>query len=286
MARTNPVLIIHGGARGKYPTSQMEPVFTKAISEIIEDAYKILERGGSAVDAVVRATELLEDNPLFNAGRGSKIQADGKIRMSASLMSGASGKFSSVFNVEGLRNPIVLAKKLSSQPYRNMSGKGALAKAKEWKLEFRSPFTKGRKEEFLNDKKGKTGTVGAVALDSKGNIAAATSTGGRGMEWPGRISDSPTVAGNYSNSFMGLSATGVGEEIIDFALAAKVATRVEDGMSVKDAMKKSFSEARKRKYSFGAIALGRDGSYSALTLTKSMLWAVRSANESKISFEA
>ncbi len=142
-----PTLIIHGGARGHYPATKEKAEFFKdTIRDIVEDAYKILERGGSAIEAVERATVLLEDHPIFNAGRGSKIQADGKIRMSASIMNGATQKFSSVFNVQGLRNPIVLAKKLNSAPYRNMSEKGAVAKAKEWKLEFRSPFTKGRKE--------------------------------------------------------------------------------------------------------------------------------------------
>lgn len=282
-----PVLLIHGGARGHYPaTKEKQLFFENTIREIVEEAYKILERGGSAVDAAVRATELLEDHPIFNAGRGSKIQADGKIRMSASLMDGTKQKFSSVFNVQGVRNPIAIAKILGTQKFRNISERGAAAKAKEWGLEFRSPFTKGRKEEWLQEKKGKTGTVGAIALDSKGRIAAATSTGGRGMEWACRVSDSPTVAGNYANELVGLSATGIGEEVIDFALCAKVAIRVEDGMSVQEAMKKSFAEAKKRKYLFGAIALGRDGSYSAMTLTKCMLWGVRTTKETKVTFEA
>jgi beta-aspartyl-peptidase (threonine type) len=111
------------------------------------------------------------------------------------------------------------------------------------------------------------GTVGAVALDSQGHLAAATSTGGRGMEWPGRVSDSPTVAGNYANEIVGLSATGIGEQIVDFALCAKVATRCEDGMSLKAAMQKSFKDARARKYHFGAIALNRRGEYAAATTT-------------------
>ena len=284
--KTEPVLVIHGGARGHYPaTKEKQEFFESVLREIIEDAYKILAKGGSALDAVERATALMEDHPIFNAGRGSKIQADGKIRMSASIMDGTKQKFSSVFNVQGLRNPITLARKLNSAPFRNMSEGGAVTKAKEWKLEFRSPFTKGRKEEWLQEKKGKTGTVGAVALDAKGRLAAATSTGGRGMEWPCRVSDSPTVAGNYANEFVGLSATGKGEEIIDFALCAKVATRVEDGMSVDKAMKKSFAEAKKRKYFFGAIALGKDGSYSAHTLTKCMLWGVRTLRDTKVTFE-
>lgn len=273
-----PVLIIHGGARGTFPSKAMTPVFRDAIAAIVSEAYKILEDGGSAVDAATKAAALLEDHPIFNAGRGSKIQSDGKIRMSAALMDGATLSFSGVVNVEGLKNPIELARKLNTQSSRTLASRGAKAKAKEWKLPFRSPFTKGRIEEYRASKAGKTGTVGAVALDKKGRIAAATSTGGRGMEWPDRVSDTPTVAGNYANKFVGISATGTGEEIVDFALCAKIATRVEDGLSVEAAMKKSFKEAKRRKFHFGAIALDKNGNYEAITTTPFMLWAVATAD--------
>ncbi len=172
---------------------------------------------------------------------------------------------------------------MNDQSSRTLASRGARAKAKEWGLSFRSAYTPGRIEEFEKAKAGKTGTVGAVALDLKGRLAAATSTGGRGMEWPDRVSDTPTVAGNYANKLVGVSATGTGEEIVDFALCAKVATRVEDGLSVAAAMKKSFAEARKRKYHFGAIALGRDGRFSALTTTPFMLWAAQTVDELTIS---
>jgi L-asparaginase len=279
----NPVLIIHGGARGGFPTKQMTPVFRDAMKAIAAEAFEILKNGGSAIDAATKAAMLLEDHPIFNAGRGSKLQADGKIRMSAALMDGTALRFSGVVNVEGLRNPIEFARRLNSQSSRTLAASGAKAKAKEWKLEFRSPYTPGRREEFHASKAGKTGTIGAVALDKKGRIAVATSTGGRGMEWPDRVSDTPTVAGNYANKFVGVSATGTGEEIVDFALCAKIATRVEDGLSVKAAMKKSFSEARRRRYHFGAIALDRNGNYEALTTTPFMLWAVHTARELKVS---
>ena len=277
----NPVLIIHGGARSRFPTKRMTPVFREAMKAVAAEAYAILAANGSALEAATKAAALLEDHPIFNAGRGSKLQSDGKIRMSAALMDGRSLRFSGVLNVEGLKNPIELAHRLNSQKSRTLASRGAKAKAKEWKLPFRSPYTPGRREEFRRSKSGKTGTVGAVALDKKGRIAVATSTGGRGMEWPDRVSDTPTVAGNYANRFVGVSATGTGEDVVDFALCAKVATRVEDGLSVKDAMKKSFNEARRRDYEFGAIALARDGSYSALTTTQFMLWAVHTTSELK-----
>jgi L-asparaginase len=278
-----PVLIIHGGARGSFPKAHMEDIFRDQMEAIVVEAYAILGNGGSAIEAAVKATELLEDHPIFNAGRGSKIQADGKIRLSAALMDGEKLRFSGVFNVQGLKNPIALARRLNKESSRSLSDRGAADKAREWGLKFRSPYTEGRLEEYRLAKKGKSGTVGAVALDNKGRIAAATSTGGRGMEWPGRVSDTPTVAGNYANKLVGLSATGIGEQIVDFALCAKVATRVEDGMSIKEAMQKSFREARKRDYHFGAIALGRDGSFSAMTTTPFMLWAVHTGKAVKVS---
>src|SRR5690606_36471374 len=96
-------------------------------------------------------------------------------------------------------------------------------------------------EKKLNDSIG-LGTVGCVALDKDGNIAAATSTGGKGFEIPGRVSDSPTVAGNYANSFAGISCTGIGEDIVSGGLAVKIATRVTDGLSLKEAVDRSFGE--------------------------------------------
>ena len=103
------------------------------------------------------------------------------------------------------------------------------------------------------------GTVGCVALDAKGNIAAATSTGGKGFEIPGRISDSATTAGNYANSFCGVSCTGVGEDIVSAAVATKIVTRVTDGMSVKQAFDKTFAELKPYDGFAGAIAIDKNG---------------------------
>lgn len=283
MPRTKPVLIIHGGAASSFPSKEKIPAYKNSLKSIIEEGYELLRRGKSAVDVVVHVTRLLEDDALYNAGRGSKIQADGKIRMSASLMDGESLRFSGVVNVQGLKNPVNLAHFLNDKDTRVLSERGAVLKAREWMHEFRSPYTPERHEEFSKKRKGKTGTVGAVALDSKGRLAAATSTGGRGMEWPGRVSDTPTVAGNYCNSSMGISATGIGEQIVDFALCARLAVRVEDGMSLKGAFLKSFKEARARNYAFGAIALNARGEYAASTTTPFMYWAVGDGNVVKVS---
>jgi L-asparaginase len=282
--RIQPVLIIHGGAGGTRPNQRKQAILDESMSYIVNEGYKLLREGKSAVDVVVHATRLLEDDPLYNAGRGSKIQADGKIRMSASLMDGDSLRFSGVLNVQGLKHPIDMAHFLNDKDTRVLSDRGAVLKAREWMHEFRSPYTALRREEYSRGIGGKTGTVGAVALDERGRIAAATSTGGRGMEWPGRVSDSPTVAGNYANEYVGLSATGIGEQIVDFALCAKIATRVEDGMPLKSAFQKSFREARARNYAFGAIALNDRGEYAAATTTPCMVWAVADGDGVRVSF--
>lgn len=277
-----PVLIIHGGIGRKSPSHLKTPQIHASLENIIDSVYAFLEKGGSAVEACVRAAKMLEDDPLFNAGRGSKIQADGKIRMSAGLMDGARLRFSGVVNVQGLRNPVELAQLLAREQDRVLSDDGARIYAKHLGLTFRSPFTTEAWESFEKGRRGKTGTIGVVALDKRGRLAASTSTGGKGMEIPGRVSDSPTVAGNYANAFCGVSATGTGEEIVEFALAAKIATRVEDGMKLQAAFNQSFREARRHGFHFGAIGIGRDGSYAASTTDGSMSWAARSGSKREI----
>ena len=227
----------------------------------------------SAIDAVVAAVEMLEDDPLYNAGYGSKIQSDGKIRMSASLMDGAKRRFSGCVNVENIKNPIRLAEKLLAEENRVLAEKGAELFAKKKLLKFASPYSEERLREYRRQKRGKSGTVGAIALDKKGRLAAATSTGGRGFEFPHRVSDSPTVAGNFSNQYCALSTTGTGEEIVEFAVAAKICSLVEIGVSLDDAAKMLLSQAIKAKAQFGFIALDFSGNYIGVTATRHLTWA-------------
>lgn len=233
-----------------------------------------LEKGLSAVDAVVLAAELLENDPLYNAGLGSKIQSDGKIRMSSSLMDGSKGRFAGCVNVEGVKNPIYLAKGLIKKKDRVLSGAGAQKFAREIGLKFGSNYTEERRREFRRKKSGKSGTIGAVALDSLGRIAAATSTGGRGFEYPYRVSDSPTVAGNFANKFGGVSATGTGEEIVEAAVASRLCTFLEAGISLERAVDLIFKGARQAKAEYAMIALNAKGEYFAATSTKGLVWAV------------
>jgi len=215
-----PLLLVHGGAGSKAMSEERHRAYVESLKRILEQAYPVLARGGSAVTAVVRAVELLENDPLYNAGLGSKIQSDGKIRMSASLMDGRRLRFSGCVNVEGLKNPIRLAKLLQTRGDRVLAEAGARQFAREAGLPFASPFTPRARADFKRRRQGKSGTVGAVALDRKHRLAAATSTGGRGFEYPHRVSDTPTVAANFANRLV--SASGVGEEIVEHAVAARI----------------------------------------------------------------
>ena len=185
----------------------------------------------------------MEDDALFNAGTGSQIQSDGKIRMSAALMDGESQKMSGVINIKKVKNPIQVAQFLMQEDDRVLGGSGATSYARKNGFEaFDTEIAQRRTEYEAKIESLGSGTVGCVALDKAGKIAVATSTGGKGFELVGRISDSATVAGNYANSFCGVSLTGVGEDIVSNATAAKIVTRVTDGFSIQDAFKKTFSE--------------------------------------------
>lgn len=120
-------------------------------------------------------------------------------------------------------------------------------------------MTEKRYQEYLELKKGYTGTIGVVVLDSKGKICAVTSTGGAGFEYPGRVGDSPTVAGNFANDEMGISCTGIGEHILNQAVGVKIATRVKDGMNLSEAVNKSITESDELGDYVGLIAIDKKG---------------------------
>ena len=235
-------LIIHGGFFSESSTNQeTKKAKQDALAEIVTAGYKYLENH-TALETVVYTVALLEDNELFNAGIGSQIQSDGKVRLSSALMDGKTEKFSGVINLEDVKNPIEVSLKLMDYDDRVLSGDGAQNFARKNGFEFFNPITPQRQAEYeakLNQQNNK-GTVGCVALDKDSNLAAATSTGGKGFEIPCRVSDSATVAGNYANQYAGISCTGVGEDIVSGALAAKIVTRVTDGFSLKDACRQIF----------------------------------------------
>jgi L-asparaginase len=268
-------LIIHGGFFSESATNQETKLAKQnALSEVAQLAHTYLENH-TAVETVVYAISLLEDSELFNAGLGSQIQSDGKVRLSASLMDGKSQRFSGVINIQDVKNPIQISQKLLAYEDRVLSGSGALAFARKSGFEYFDPITPQRRSEYqekLNQQQ-RTGTVGCVVLDRHGDLAAGTSTGGKGFEIPCRVSDSATVAGNFANSFAGISCTGVGEDIVNAALAAKIVTRVTDGFTLGNACDKSFLEMKEFDGFAGVIGIAKNGDIYHLDSHPNMVWA-------------
>jgi len=268
-------IIIHGGFFSESATNQeTKKAKQDALADIVQKAHQFLA-SHTALETVVYAVALLEDNELFNAGIGSQIQSDGKVRLSASLMDGKTQKFSGVINLEDVKNPIEVAKELLAYDDRVLSGEGALIFARDNGFEYFNPITAQRRAEYqekLNQQERK-GTVGCVALDADGNIAAATSTGGKGFEIPCRVSDSATVAGNFANEYAGISCTGVGEDIVSGALAAKIVTRVTDGFTLQAACDKSFSELKPFDGFAGVVGISSKGEIYHCDSHPYMVWA-------------
>ncbi|WP_293894008.1 isoaspartyl peptidase/L-asparaginase [Flavobacterium sp.] len=267
-------LIIHGGFFSESSTNHETKVAKQqALLRIVKDSYDFLKTH-TALETVVYATSLLEDDDLFNAGIGSQIQSDGKIRMSASLMDGATMKMSGVINIEEVKNPVLVAEVLLNYDDKVLGGSGATNFAREHGFRQFSTETPQRRSEYEAKLAAtRVGTVGCVALDNEGKIAVATSTGGKGFEMLGRISDSATVAGNYANEFCGVSLTGVGEDIVSGAVAAKIVTRVTDGFSLEQAFEKTFAELLPFDGFAGAIAIDSKGNVFHQDSHPSMVYA-------------
>lgn len=271
-----PKLIIHGGAGRAMRDPNRAPIVREGLLAVITAVYPTLQAGVSANEAVRHACRLLEDNDTFNAGTGACMQSDGKIRLSAALMDGTSQAFSGIINGNRIRNPIELCDFLQTQDDRVLASEGVDELCRELGVEIWDNMTDRRLREWVAERdrdfqrdtaavaaevseEMRSGTIGAVALDVHGHIVAGTSTGGRGFERIGRVSDTATPAGNFANAFAGVSATGVGEHILDEALASTIVIRRTDGMTLEEAMRRTMEDSQTRGRNFGAIALDRDG---------------------------
>ncbi len=265
--KTRFVLVIHGGA-GTILRSEMSAGKEKAYRESLEEALNkgaaILQKGGSALDAVEECVRILEDDPLFNAGKGAVFTNDGKNELDASIMDGNTLAAGAVAGVKTIRNPVSAARAvMEKSPHVMMAGSGAEQFAREQGLEIVDPsyfYTEDRwkslknatREDSINKLKkdtvkkghgfgefrytpsavfGKYGTVGAVALDTHGNLAAATSTGGMTNKKFGRVGDSPIIgAGTYANNkTVAVSGTGWGEYFIRLVMAKTISDMMEFG---------------------------------------------------------
>jgi L-asparaginase / beta-aspartyl-peptidase len=241
-------LAIHGGA-GTLPRAEMgaerEERYRAGLSEALAAGFAVLELGGSSLDAVTRSVVVLEDNPLFNAGHGSVFSYEGRNELDASIMEGATLAAGAVSGVTHVRNPIELARAvMEHSEYVLLAGAGAeeFALARGFRLVPQSYFhTEPRWRQLERIRSGDgdvspltishVGTVGAVALDSHGRLAAATSTGGMTGKRFGRIGDSPVIgAGTYADDrACAVSATGHGEIFIRAAVAHDIAARMRYG---------------------------------------------------------
>jgi len=286
-------LVIHGGA-GTISRAELSPEleaqFRAKLHEALAAGYAVLERGGPALDAVIAAVNLLEDSPLFNAGRGAVMNADGQCELDASIMNGRTLEAGAIAGVQRIRNPINLARDVMEKSAHVMlAGKGAekfaeqlgyelvpneyfhtdlrrlqLEKAREKEKSGRAAiFAHGRMTFATVDdnyllREMKFGTVGCVALDQQGNLAAGTSTGGMTNKKFGRVGDSPIIgAGTYAkNSTAAVSCTGHGE----FFLRANVAHEVSAQMEYRGASLAEAADAAIRKVG----ALGGTGGLIAI----------------------
>ena len=269
------VLVIHGGAGNITPeriTPEKQGLYEQKLKEALAAGEKILASGGTAMDAVIAAVQLLEECPLFNAGKGAVFNADGKNELDASVMDGKTLKAGAVAGVMTIKSPVAAARRvMDSSAHVMLAGRGAEEFARVQGLEIVDPayfYTEESWKEYLKVKakienQGRKGTVGAVALDEQGNLAAATSTGGMSYKKYGRIGDSPVIgAGTYANNeSCAVSCTGHGEFFIRNSVAFDVSARMLYlGETVEQASGFIINEKlRSQGATGGLIALDKDG---------------------------
>lgn len=258
-----PALAVHGGAGHRGPRD--EAPYREAVGRAIDAGWAALASGG-ALAAVQAAVELLEDAPQFNAGRGSVLTAAGSVEMDAAIASGPDRRAGAVACVTRVRNPVRLARAVMDRtPHMLLAGRGAEALAVELDLELMKPawFVTAAERERLTRGAGDRGggTVGAVARDESGALAAATSTGGVRGQLPGRVGDSPLLgAGTWADEACAVSATGDGEAVIRAVAAYEIARRVEGGAPLAEAAEGVLrGRVAALGGSGGVIALGATG---------------------------
>ena len=247
-------IIVHGGA-GQWPPDKL-PRAVDGVGRALDVANSILVRGGAALDAVEQAVWVMEDDPVFDAGTGSHANTDGEIEMDAIIADGPTGRFGAVAAIRNIRHPIAAARRvMDDTPHCMLVGVGATRFAHENGFDFVP------NEQLLGEASHPIGdTVGAVALDAQGRIAAATSTGGTRGKLPGRVGDSPIFgAGAFADATCGASATGIGEYIMRVLLSKFVADGIVRGLAPDHAAQGGIARLAHIGGTGGVIAIDRDG---------------------------
>jgi len=283
------LLVVHGGAGRWQEKSLIKARFR--IERVLEAGFKKLKEKNSALAAVLEAVRIMENDPIFNCGKGSSLTIDGKIQMDAAIMT-SDGRFGAVGAIESVRHPIDVAYKVMTETnHLLIVGEGAKRLARFWGFPPYNSFTKKAREALLRIRKKpklryltkiknylSLGTVGAIALDTSGRFAAANSTGGYTGKLPGRIGDTPIYgAGTWACADGAAVSSGVGEEIIRSFLCKKVCELMKRYPAQK-AVKKAIKGIR----DCGVIAIDRKGNIGCDYTTRAFPWGYIKEGEKKI----
>lgn len=298
-------IIIHGGAGAL--REDLHSIYLQGVQTAAQIGLEILQADGSAIDAVVAAVVELEDNPAFNAGTGSVLNAAGEVEMDAGLMAGDELRSGNVACVRHIKNPIVLARcVMEHTDHVLLAGSGAERFGQAMGFADFNPITEQRRMEWQTKRASllagertphdrhqallqqhpelSKGTVGAVALNTKGRLAAATSTGGVALKLPGRIGDTPVPgAGNYATRLAAVSATGQGELMLRCLTAKTVCDAIAQGLTPQQAIDKVLHYmVAEIGTDVGIIALDRQGNVGAGHATPAMAHAYASQRETQV----
>ncbi|MEM3627026.1 MAG: isoaspartyl peptidase/L-asparaginase [Candidatus Bathyarchaeia archaeon] len=300
MKESKPIIVVHGGAGTWHPERSQNAL--EGVKKAAKTGFDILKNGGSAVDGVTEAVAVMEDDGSFNAGYGSSLNIEGDVEMEASIMDGKTLNAGAAGLLKDVKNPVRLARIImENTDHVFVVGEGADKLARIFNLERRDPITELRMKYYEQQKNAllegkfelpkllnliknhpeifKLETVGAVALDKEGNVAAATSTGGFPLKIPGRIGDSPSIGcGTYADNQAGAcSATGVGEIAIRLVLAKTVCAYMEGGREAQAAVETAIKLVNKRiplAYNhIGLIAVDINGRIGAAHNSPNLCWA-------------
>jgi len=281
------VLVIHGGAgvmEKKDFSPELEKEYLDKLQQALDTGESILKAGGTSLDAVTAVVVMLENSPLFNAGRGSVFSETGENEMDASVMNGKDLFAGAVAGVRTIKNPILAARKVMEESKHVLLVRdGAEKFAREHGVEMADPsyfFTQKRYDALM--KVQKHGTVGAVALDNAGNLAAATSTGGMTNKMTGRVGDTPVIgAGNYANNkTCAVSGTGHGEYFIRYAVGHDISALMEyKGLGLEEAANEViFNKLLPAGGTGGVITVDKEGNYTMTFNTSGMFRGVVTAD--------
>ena len=286
----SPAIVIHGGA-GWFSNMSPDEIkdLKKGLKMAVDKGFDILENGGSSVDAVEAAIIILEDNPLFNAGRGSVYTSEERQEMDASIMTGKDNEAGAVSSVTNVKNPISLARHVMEEtPHVMFTSSGAEKLARDNNIEqveqsyFANP---DRLKSLKKAQENKKGTVGVVAIDKNRVITAGTSTGGMTNKAPGRVGDSPIIgAGTWvENNSCGVSATGHGEYFIRFSVAKEICVKARyQNKSIQQASTEVMNQLKEIGADGGVIVMDSQGNYAFAFNTPAMARAYKDASSEVI----